>query len=209
MSDITILYDDLEGMSCGRRQLMDALNLARQLMLKHKKAFIAGMDVNTRIMVAPMSKRAVFCDPLSCIVDRAGHCWTVSDIHSRRIPSPRSWAVTTDESNAIQNLGELRGAVFLLYNRVFYERTYGRLDISMDRTECITRLQCALEDAAKMPYECGVSVLHDGKISVDNSGGIRVPSQEFLTDGILQIQKIKETAQKTYNKILKDHTASN
>ena len=207
MSDITVLYDELEGMSYGRLQLTNALSLARQNAFKHGKAFIAGMDTDTRIMVAALTERAAFCDPLSCIVDRAGHCWTVSDIHSRRILSPRSWTVTTDESDTIQSLGQLRGAVFLLYNRVFYERTYGRLDVNTGKSECITRLQCAFEDAAKMPYECGVDV-RDGEISVDRRASIRVPRQEFMTDGILQVQKVKETAQKTYDKIFNDQTGN-
>ena len=208
-----IKYGHLRFLSEGRIQLAEALGDAKRLVKKHSAPFIIGLAKQKGgLMVAPVSERAKFVDPLAGIVTAHGS-WSVSDMHSHRIGAPRLiWG--TPEDIEIFRTHDDSGLVFKLYDGIAYDKIQcGRFVAGNQR--CITVLESAIEDGAKMAQEYGNErshiVLADGTISVycplDSSdadtkplGFLEVKPRDFLDGGALLRDNVSDAAKAAYEK---------
>ena len=208
-----IEYGHLRFLSEGRIQLAGALSDAKKLVKKHSAPFIIGLAKQKGgIMVAPISEREKFVDPLAGIVTAHGS-WSVSDVHSHRIGAPRSIWGTPEDIEIFQGHDD-SGLVFKLYDGIAYGKIQcGRCKAGSQR--CVTVLESAIEDGAKMAQErgneCSRIVLADGAISVycprDSSDAdtksldfLEVKPRDFLDGDALLRDSVSDAARAAYEK---------
>ncbi len=187
-----IEYGSPGFLSEGRIQLSCAFADAQKMVKKFDKPFILGYGKNG-IAVAPFSERSRFIDPLSCVVTKHG-VWTISDIHSIK-----QGFYDADFQYAI----------------AFHVKSYGRFE--SDYITCITKLECAFEDAVKMSKHHhkkeSICVMLDAHkiIRVQPQNGsmnraavesIIIDPEKFLKNDVLLKDVISSAAKNAYEKFL-------
>lgn len=204
-----IEYGPLRFLSEGRLQLSYAIRDAKSLAEERSAPFIVGFTKQREIMVAPVSERARFIDPLAIIITRHGS-WSISDMNPRRFRSSGhatdipGWDIGMAPSYDDSKL------VFVLYTG-FVEGMllYGRFEAGSQR--CVPLLERAVEDCAKMAQafgeERGYVVLSDGAISVElllpDGASVEVNPRDFLDGDVLLRDKVSGAAGAAYEKFSK------
>lgn len=211
MGSEIIEYGCLRFLSEGRLQLSYAIRDAKRLAEERRAPFIVGFTRQREILVAPMSERARFIDPLAIIITRHGS-WSISDMNPRRF---RSSGHTTDipewDTRMAPGYDDSK-LVFALYTG-FMDGTllYGRFEA--DRRRCVPVLERAVKDCAKMAQGLGDKrghvVLLDGTVSVErqwdlpDGTSVEVNPRDFLDGDVLLRDKVSDAARAAYEKFSK------
>jgi len=158
-------------------------------------------------MVAPISAKARFVDPLTAIVTAHGS-WGVSDMRSRRFGRPPRIVGAPEDIEMFEGLDD-SGLVLMLYEGVAYgKKQCGRFEAGNRR--CIAVLEGAIEDGAKMAQafgdERGYMVMVGGAICVERrwdspgGAGVGIRPQDFLDGEALMRDKVSDAAKAAYEK---------
>lgn len=205
-----IEYGPLRFLSEGRLQLSYAIRDAKRLAEERSAPFIVGFTKQREIMVAPMSEKARFIDPLAFIITRHGS-WGISDMNPRRF---RSSGHATDIPE--WDIGMAPGYDASKLMPVLYTRftegalLYSRFEAGSQR--CVHLLERAVEDCAKMAQafgdERGYVVLLDGDINVlqrelPDTTSMEINPRDFLDGDVLLRGKVSDAAKAAYEKFSK------
>jgi len=202
-----IEYGGLRFLSEGRLQLAYAIRDAKKLAKKHSAPFIIGFTKQREIMVAPVSERAKFIDPLAFIVTEHGS-WRISDMHPHRFLASGHVMGTPEDIETAKGYDDSK-LVFILYTG-FIDGTilYGRFEAGSQR--CVAVLERAIEGGAKMAQghgdERGYVVLLDGTISVERrwelpeGTSMEIRPNDFLDGDVLLRDRVSDAAKAAYEK---------
>ena len=211
-----IEYGSLRFLSEGRLQLSYAIRDAKRLAEERSEPFIIGFTKQREIMVAPISEKARFIDPLAFIVTRHGS-WGISDMYPLRF---RSSGHDTDvpewDAEMPKRYDDSKLMVVLYTGFVDGMLLYKGFEAG-GRRKCITVLEMAVEDCAKMAQgfgeERGYVVLSDGSISVQlelsDGASMEINPRDFLDGDVLLRDKVSNAAKTAYEKFSKAGSVSN
>ena len=204
-----IEYGSLRFLSEGRLQLSYAIRDAKRLAEERSEPFIIGFTKQREIMVAPMSEKARFIDPLAFIVTRHGS-WGISDMHPLRFRSSGHATDVPEWDAEMPKRYDDSKLVFVLYTGfVDGMLLYGKFEAGSQR--CVAVLETAVEDCAKMAQEFGEErgyvVLSDGAISVElllpDGASVEINPRDFLDGDVLLRDKVSDAAKAAYEKFSK------
>lgn len=205
-----IEYGCLRFLSEGRLQLSYAISDAKRLAAERYAPFIIGFTKQRKVMVAPISEKARFIDPLAFIITRHGS-WGISDMHPLRF---RSSGHDTDvpewDAETPKRYDDSKLMHVLYTGFVDGMLLYGEFEAGSQR--CVTVLEMAVEDCAKMAQgfgeERGYVVLSDGAISVQrlelpDGASMEINPRDFLDGDVLLRDKVSDAAKVAYEKFSK------
>ena len=211
MGSEVIEYGHLRFLSEGRLQLSHAIRDAKRLAGERCAPFIVGFTKQLDIMVAPMSEKARFIDPLAIIITRHGS-WSISDMNPRRFRSSGHATDVPEWDTGMAPGYDDSKLMFVLYTG-FMDGTllYGRFEAGSQR--CVPLLERAVEDCAKMAQglgdERGYVVLLDGTISAErewdlpDGTSVEINPRDFLDGDVLLRDKVSVAAKAAYEKFSK------